>query len=33
MMKKMKGGGLMKMIKRMGGIKGMKDMLPPGMGG
>ncbi len=33
MMKKMKGGGLMKMIKRMGGMKGMKDMLPPGMGG
>ena len=29
MMKKMKGGGLMKMMKRMGGIKG---MLPPGMG-
>jgi signal recognition particle subunit SRP54 len=32
MMKKMKGGGLMKMIKRMGGMKAMKDMLPPGMG-
>jgi signal recognition particle subunit SRP54 len=30
MMKKMKGGGLMKMMKRMGGMKG---MLPPGMGG
>src|SRR5688500_1588490 len=29
MMKKMKGGGLMKMMKRMGGMKG----LPPGMGG
>lgn len=29
-MKKMKGGGLMKMMKRMGGMKG---MLPPGMGG
>jgi len=28
-MKKMKGGGLMKMMKRMGGMKG---MLPPGMG-
>jgi signal recognition particle subunit SRP54 len=28
MMKKMKGGGLMKMMKRMGGMKG----LPPGMG-
>ncbi|HRP29513.1 MAG TPA: signal recognition particle protein [Burkholderiaceae bacterium] len=28
MMKKMKGGGLMKMMKRMGGMKG---MLPPGM--
>ena len=28
MMKKMKGGGLMKMVKRMGGMKGM-----PGMGG
>jgi signal recognition particle subunit SRP54 len=27
MMKKMKGGGLMKMMKRMGGMKGM----PPGM--
>jgi len=27
-MKKMKGGGLMKMMKRMGGMKG---MLPPGM--
>ncbi|MBP6903391.1 MAG: signal recognition particle protein [Burkholderiaceae bacterium] len=32
MMKKMKGGGLMKMMKRMGGIPGMKGMLPPGMG-
>jgi signal recognition particle subunit SRP54 len=30
MMKKMKGGGLMKMMKRMGGGKG---KLPPGMGG
>lgn len=30
MMKKMKGGGLMKMMKRMGGMKG---MMPPGMGG
>ena len=29
MMKKMKGGSLMKMMKRMGGMKGM----PPGMGG
>ncbi|MDA7417917.1 signal recognition particle protein [Xenophilus arseniciresistens] len=29
MMKKMKGGGLMKMMKRLGGMKGM----PPGMGG
>jgi len=29
----MKGGGLMKMMKKMGGLKGMKDMLPPGMGG
>ncbi|MBU2287607.1 MAG: signal recognition particle protein, partial [Gammaproteobacteria bacterium] len=29
MMKKMKGGGLMKMMKRMGGGKGM----PPGFGG
>jgi len=29
MMKKMKGGGLMKMMKRMGGMKG---MMPPGMG-
>lgn len=28
MMKKMKGGGLMKMMKRMGGMKG---MMPPGM--
>ena len=28
MMKKMKGGGLMKMMKRMGGLKG---MMPPGM--
>ena len=28
MMKKMKGGGLMKMMKRMGGMKG---MVPPGM--
>jgi signal recognition particle subunit SRP54 len=32
MMKKMKGGGLMKMMKRMGGLPGMKGMLPPGMG-
>ncbi|MDT7837457.1 signal recognition particle protein [Aquabacterium sp. OR-4] len=29
MMKKMKGGGLMKMMKRLGGMKG---MMPPGMG-
>ncbi len=29
MMKKMRGGGLMKMMKKMGGMKG---MLPPGMG-
>ena len=28
MMKKMKGGGMMKMLKRMGGMKG---MMPPGM--
>ena len=28
MMKKMKGGGMMKMLKRMGGLKG---MMPPGM--
>jgi signal recognition particle subunit SRP54 len=27
MMKKMRGGGLMKMMKRMGGMKG----LPPGL--
>jgi signal recognition particle subunit SRP54 len=26
MMKKMKGGGLMKMMKRMGGMKGMGGM-------
>jgi signal recognition particle subunit SRP54 len=26
MMKKMKGGGLMKMMKRMGGMKGMPGM-------
>ncbi|QHI99826.1 signal recognition particle protein [Xylophilus rhododendri] len=31
MMKKMKGGGLMKMMKRMGGMKGMGGM--PGLGG
>jgi signal recognition particle subunit SRP54 len=31
MMKKMKGGGLMKMMKKMGGMKGMGGM--PGMGG
>jgi len=30
MMKKMKGGGLMKMMKRMGGMKGMGGF--PGMG-
>ncbi len=30
MMKKMKGGGLMKMMKRLGGMKG---MMPPGMPG
>ena len=30
MMKKMKGGGMMKMLKRMGGVGGMKGM-PPGM--
>ncbi|MEK8053484.1 signal recognition particle protein [Ideonella sp. DXS22W] len=29
MMKKMKGGGLMKMMKRLGGMKG---LMPPGMG-
>jgi signal recognition particle subunit SRP54 len=28
MMKKMKGGGMMKMLKRMGGMKG---VMPPGM--
>ncbi|MDB5851215.1 MAG: hypothetical protein JWP29_4967, partial [Rhodoferax sp.] len=26
MMKKMKGGGMMKMLKRMGGMKGMPKM-------
>lgn len=31
MMKKMKGGGLMKMVKRLGGMKGMGGMMPPGM--
>ena len=31
MMKKMSGGGLMKMMKKMGGMKGMGGMLPPGM--
>jgi signal recognition particle subunit SRP54 len=32
MMKKMRGGGLMKMMKQMGGLKGMKGMMG-GMGG
>jgi signal recognition particle subunit SRP54 len=32
MMKKMKGGGLMKMMKRMGGMKGMGMPKFPGMG-
>ena len=32
MMKKMKGGGLAKMLKRMGGIKGPGGLLPPGFG-
>jgi signal recognition particle subunit SRP54 len=32
MMKKMQGGGLMKMMKKLGGVKGLKGMLPPGMG-
>lgn len=31
MMKKMKGGGLMKMVKRLGGMKGLGGMMPPGM--
>jgi signal recognition particle subunit SRP54 len=29
----MKGGGLMKMMKRMGGMKGLKGMMPPGFPG
>lgn len=33
MMKKMKGGGLMKMMKRMGGMRGGQGGLPPGFGG
>ena len=33
MMKKMKGGGLMKMMKRLGGAKGLKGMMPPGFPG
>jgi signal recognition particle subunit SRP54 len=32
MMKKMQGGGLMKMMKKLGGVKGLKGMMPPGMG-
>ena len=32
MMKKMKGGGLMKMMKRMGAMKGMGMPKLPGMG-
>ncbi|MCI1192474.1 signal recognition particle protein [Calidifontimicrobium sp. SYSU G02091] len=32
MMKKMKGGGLMKMLKRMGGMKGPGGFMPPGFG-
>ena len=32
MMKKMQGGGLMKMMKKFGGMKGLKGMMPPGMG-
>ena len=32
MMKKMQGGGLMKMMKKLGGIKGMKGLMPPGLG-
>jgi len=31
MMKKMSGGGMMKMMKKLGGLKGMGGMLPPGM--
>ncbi|MDN3544016.1 signal recognition particle protein [Kinneretia asaccharophila] len=31
MMKKMKGGGLMKMMKKMGGMKGLGGMMPPGL--
>ncbi len=31
MMKKMKGGGLMKMVKRLGGMKGLGGMMPPGL--
>ncbi len=31
MMKKMKGGGLMKMMKKMGGMKALGGMMPPGM--
>jgi signal recognition particle subunit SRP54 len=31
MMKKMKGGGLMKMMRRMGGMGGMPGGIPPGM--
>jgi signal recognition particle subunit SRP54 len=27
----MKGGGLMKMMKKMGGMKGLGGMMPPGM--
>jgi signal recognition particle subunit SRP54 len=32
MMKKMKGGGFMKMLKRMGGMKGPGGFMPPGFG-
>jgi signal recognition particle subunit SRP54 len=33
MMKKMKGGGLMKMMKKLGGAKGLKGMMGGGGGG
>ena len=31
MMKKFSGGGMMKMMKKLGGLKGMGGMMPPGM--
>ena len=31
MMKKMSGGGMMKMMKKLGGMKGLGGMMPPGM--